>query len=305
MAVKIKSIKKIVGDTGLKCLVHGPAGAGKTVLSATTGEPTLIISAEAGLLSIKDAPTYIKGAAVESIQDVQELYEFVKDDVEEYLNGGDEPHFKWINLDSITEIAEQVLLYEKQQSKDPRKAYGSLFDHMIRLMKDFRDLPYYNVLFTCKQKAVEENGITKYVPLLPGAKLTQEISYLFDEVFALRVEKDEDGSIYRVLQTQRDAEYEAKDRSGVLADFEAPNMKKILKKIKGADNEEPEKPKAQKVEMEPEASKEAEVEAQTPVEEEGEPQKRRKPLNFDLETGDTPQDDVAPEDDETEAEVED
>ena len=46
MPIKIQSIRNIVQNKGIKILVHGLAGAGKTVLCCTTGEPTLLISAE-------------------------------------------------------------------------------------------------------------------------------------------------------------------------------------------------------------------------------------------------------------------
>lgn len=227
MAIKIKSLSNCVGNTGLKILVHGPAGAGKTVLCATTGAPTLIISAEAGLLSIRNAPKYIKAAEVQTLDDIQDLYEYL-------LENASEPDFEWVALDSISEIAEKVLAYEKTSNKDPRAAYGNLQEHMMKLLRDFRDLPGYNVIMTCKQQRVNDEslGFNMYMPMMPGAKLAQQIPYLFDEVFALRVEKDEEKVEYRVLQTVRDARYEAKDRSGILEPFEEPNLKKILAKIK-------------------------------------------------------------------------
>lgn len=230
MAVKITSIAKAVDEQGLKCLVYGRAGAGKTVLSCTTGEPTLLISAEAGLLSVKQAPKYIKVAKVESLSDLDELYDFLLDDVNE--NGPDDRMFTWVALDSITEIAEQILSYEKENANDPRKAYGELQDRMLKLMKKFRDLPHYDVLMTSKMQIGEnENQRKTYQPMMPGTKLSQQIPYLFDEVFCLRVEKDDDGDDYRILQTCPDVSYDGKDRSGKLDDFEEPNLKKIKAKI--------------------------------------------------------------------------
>lgn len=223
MAIKIQSLAEAIGDNGLKMLVHGPAGAGKTVMGATAGEPTLIISAEAGLLSIAGAPSYIKVVTVSSIQDLYDVYE--------YLNS--EHVCDWIVLDSVSEIAEVVLSYEKANNKDPRAAYGQLQEQMTTMLRKFRDLPLYNVLMTCKQQRVtdEYSGTTMYIPSLPGRALTQQISYMFDEVFALRVEKDDEGALYRVVQTSRDAQYEAKDRSGKLDLFEEPNLKKLKAKI--------------------------------------------------------------------------
>lgn len=246
MAIKIQSLSDAVADNGLKILVHGPAGAGKTVLGATAGVPTLIISAEAGLLSIKDAPSYIRATTVTSLQDIYDVYEYLAED-----------HVcDWVVLDSISEIAEVVLAYERTQTKDPRQAYGQLQDQMNALLRKFRDLPHYNVLMTCKQQRLSDDlaGTTMYMPAMPGAKLAQSIPYLFDEVFALRVEKDDEGKTYRVLQTNRDAQYEAKDRSGMLEMFERPSLKHIAQKIHGTPVvEEPAKKESKKKEK-PEAT---------------------------------------------------
>ena len=53
MAVKLTSTKQAAALHGLKLTVYGPAGSGKTTLCATTGAPTVILSAEAGLLSLR------------------------------------------------------------------------------------------------------------------------------------------------------------------------------------------------------------------------------------------------------------
>lgn len=226
MAVKIKSIKSMVHNQGIKLLVHGLAGAGKTVLCCTTGESTLLISAESGLLSVRNAPDYIKGAEVDTFEDLEDLYEFLVDD------SGPDQTFKWVALDSITEIAERVLAHEMSEAKDPRQAYQRLTDRVMEYMKQFRDLKGYHVVMSCKQSRIpQDQGPTIFAPMMPGQKLPQQIPYLFDEVFALRVEKDEDGEDYRILQTQRDTKYEAKDRSGVLELFEEPNLKNIAAKI--------------------------------------------------------------------------
>lgn len=242
MAIKITSVAEAVEDNGLKILVHGLAGAGKTVLCATTGANTIILSAEAGLLSIRNAPKNIKVMKIESIEDLDEAYEFFKDS-----------HVcDWIALDSITEIAEQILANEKKENKDPRAAYGMLTERMMEKMRQFRDLPKYNVIMTSKQSRQEDDGMVSFVPMMPGRQVGPQIPYLFDEVFALRVEQDEDGNDYRVLQTSRDAKYEAKDRSGALEMFEKPNLRKILEKIRAAGVDDDDDESGHEPEPEPE-----------------------------------------------------
>lgn len=226
MAIKLTSTKQSVCDNGIKILVHGPAGAGKTVLCGTTSARTVIISAEAGLLSLRDKD--IPVIEVKSIEDVHEAYRFV-------VESGEGQQFAWVCLDSISEIAEVCLAAEKKAAKDPRQAYGALAERMGELVRAFRDLPGRNVYFSCKQERTkdEQTGAMLYYPSLPGNTLKQGIGYFFDEVFALRLERDPEGKAYRVLQTARDFNYEAKDRSGALDIFEPPDLAHIQAKITG------------------------------------------------------------------------
>ena len=53
---KIKTPDKMVDQQGAKLLIYGQAGAGKTYSTQSMPGKVLVISAEAGLLSIKDAP---------------------------------------------------------------------------------------------------------------------------------------------------------------------------------------------------------------------------------------------------------
>jgi hypothetical protein len=224
MAIQLTSTRQSAQLTGLKFLVHGPAGAGKTSLCGTTGEPTIIISAESGLLSLRhlDIPVI----EVKSLDQMYEAYDYV-------ANTEAGQKFKWVCLDSISEIAEVVLNHEKKVAKDPRQAYGALAEKMTDLVRAFRDLPGRNVMFSCKQERTkdEQTGAMLYYPSMPGNMLKQGVGYFFDFVFALRVEKDSEGKPTRWLQTQRDFSYEAKDRSGSLDPFEAPDLAAISAKV--------------------------------------------------------------------------
>lgn len=213
-----------VGTARLKCLVYGEAGAGKTRLCATVPDTSraLILSAEAGLLSLRDYQ--IDYVSIRSLADLKDAYA--------HLRGNTD--YDWVMLDSISEIAETCLAEEKAASKDPRKAYGEMADRMFRLLRSFRDLDAH-VYMSAKRSRVEDNGRQMYGPSLPGRQLEQGISYLFDEVFALHVSKDEDGKIVRTLQCHGDESFVAKDRSGALETYEAPSLKIIQNKILGDD----------------------------------------------------------------------
>lgn len=240
MAIKLTSTREAAALHGMKITVYGQAGSGKTTLSSTTGAPTVIISAESGLLSLRhlDIPVI----EVKTIDDVIDAYQFIN-------SSHEAKHFEWVCLDSISEIAEVVLAAEKKATRDPRQAYGALQERMYELIRAFRDLPERNVYFSAKMAAekvdivetrttgalttnvVVGNKVT-YAPSLPGTKLGQALPYFTDMIFAMRVEKDAEGNPSRWLQTQPDDSYIAKDRSGCLLPFEYPDLAAIAAKVR-------------------------------------------------------------------------
>ena len=118
---------------------------------------------------------------------------------------------------------------------DPRQAYGAMQEQMTDLIRAFRDLPGRHVYMTAKlDKATDEQGRILYAPSMPGNKTGQQLPYFFDEVFALRVEKDAEGQPVRAIMTQSDGLWLAKDRSGKLDAWEAPDLGAIIAKIGGA-----------------------------------------------------------------------
>ena len=220
MAVSVKRTRDL-SRNGVKLLVYGAAGAGKTSLITTLPNP-IVLSAEGGLLSIQDADLpYIE---IATIDDLRQAYS--------YIVSEEGAVFESVALDSISEIAEVVLNAEKKIAKDPRQAYGAMQEQMGDLIRAFRDLPGKHVYMSAKlEKSQDEMGRILYAPAMPGNKVGQSLPYFFDEVLALRVEKDAEGSTQRALMCDTDGLWQAKDRSGKLAAWEAPDLGAIIEKI--------------------------------------------------------------------------
>ena len=231
MALKFITTDQAATDHGVKILVYSKAGIGKTMLCATAPTP-FIFSAEAGLLSLRKHK--IPGLLIENMDDLMEGYQWVTESDEA-------KQFETICLDSLSEIAEVVLSNAKATAKDPRQAYGELIEKMSTTIRSFRDLKGKHVYFSAKQELMKDDvtGITTYGPSMPGAKLGQNLSYFFDEVFNLSIGMTEDKKPYRYLLTQPTIQYEAKDRSGALDPVEEPDITKIIEKILGDKNAEP------------------------------------------------------------------
>jgi AAA domain len=223
MAIKLKMTND-TAKTFVKILVYGQAGAGKTTLISSLPDP-VILSAEGGLLSISDYK--IPFLEISSMAELKDAYS--------WLASSDEAKgFQSVAIDSISEIAEVVLSHEKKQAKDPRQAYGALQEQMGDIIRGFRDLPDRHVYMSAKvEKTQDEMGRILYGPSMPGNKLGQMLPYYFDEVLALRVEKDDEGIPQRALMTDADGLWQAKDRSGRLDPWESPDLGVIIHKILG------------------------------------------------------------------------
>lgn len=222
MAIQLHSTKE-AHRNGLKIIVFGASGAGKTSLIKTLPNP-VILSAEAGLLSINDSEIpYIE---IRNVADLMEAYQWA-------ATSAEAQQFESVALDSISEVAEVVLANEKRKNKDARAAYGELQQTMMDVLRSFRDLNGKHVYMSAKmEKAQDEQGRILYSPSMPGSKLGQQIPYLVDECYALRTEKDQDGVVQRALMTQSDGLWSVKSRAKLDA-WEAPDLGAIIRKVGG------------------------------------------------------------------------
>jgi phage nucleotide-binding protein len=223
MAINLRSTGGLSAN-GVKMLVYGNAGSGKTSLIPTLPNP-VVLSAEGGLLSIQGAD--VPFIEINSMATLMEAYT--------WLTESDEAkQFESVALDSISEIGEVVLAEELKKNKDGRAAYGELNTVMASMIRAFRDLPNKHVYFTAKcDKSQDETGRMLYAPSMPGKSLSMQIPYFFDLLLALRVEKDQEGNAQRALMCDSDGIWQAKDRSGKLDTWEAPDLGAIITKIGG------------------------------------------------------------------------
>lgn len=223
MALQFSTTDKESVNHGIKVLVYGRAGMGKTTLCGTAPAP-IIISAEAGLLSLrkKSIPVIV----INSMQDMWEAYTWV-------ATNAKKQGLMTVCLDSISEIVEKVLENEKKKTKDPRAAYGEMATEAIKLVKAFRDLSGFHVVVTAKETTIVDpiTNVSRAAPTAPGQQVGPALPYLFDEVFHAATGVDSSGKTYHYLRTKASFSAEAKDRSGVLDEIEFPDLSHIFGKI--------------------------------------------------------------------------
>jgi phage nucleotide-binding protein len=215
---------QLVDKQGAKILVYGESGAGKTYTCSTAPGKVLIISMEAGLLSIRDKEN-VDAIEIKSYEELNQIYGELK---------SGEHNYDTVCLDSVSEMSEILLNHELSINKDARKAYGNVQIACTNVMRMFRDLPMH-VIFVCKMSKENNDGVWFFQPKMIGTKLGQSIPYFFDEVLALRVieQTDSEGQTIhtRWLQTAIGDGYVCKDRSGKLEDLEQPDLTTVIGKL--------------------------------------------------------------------------
>lgn len=243
---------------GVKALILGPYGIGKTSLLRTLDAPsTLFVDGEAGDLAVQDVP--VDTIRPQTWPECRNLAAFI---------GGPNPalpdtapysqaHFdaaaaefgapdlmakyETIFVDSITKLsriclhwaAQQPDAYNAQGKHDLRGAYGLLGREMLGWVTQLQHVRSKNVVFTCAmEQAKDDFGRLVWEPHLEGAKTGRELPGIVDEVISYSLIDFGDGAPVRAFVTNKDNDYglPAKDRSGRLDPVEPPDLGALIAK---------------------------------------------------------------------------
>jgi hypothetical protein len=221
-----------LGKTSLLRTVLGQEyDGGKWIQAHETGEKVCVLSAESGLLAVRDLVKagLVEGYEIGSLQDFKEAYTMLSTIPEM------KERYRWVFIDSLSEISQRcdsVMRDKYPDSAKTFKRWDDYADTMTRTIKNFRDLTDYNVVFTCLETIEKDDANRRFAaPDVVGRGLKEKLPSFFDEVFYMRLVQDDQGGEHRVLYTQPVNEYPAKDRSGKLATIEKPNLLAIKNKI--------------------------------------------------------------------------
>lgn len=204
MAFATLSTADIQANAPTKVLLVSHHGFGKTWQCRNYQKrfgKGLILSGEAGLKSIEDVDIdYLPFSSWDGKHD-PEAGIFSFRGIVKMLHTDDfrDAGYKWIAIDSLTELSERLLEHLEREHKDAGNGFAMWGDYnrlMMGSLKWIRDLPMH-VYVTCLAKEEKDaNDVTHYWPLVKGSGVSKHVPAIFDHVLCgvRSTERDDTGT---------------------------------------------------------------------------------------------------------------
>ena len=255
----ITADERMAQDKGVKALVVGPAGVGKTTLLRTLDtRSTLFVDLEAGDLAVRDLD--VDTFQPRTWEECRDLCVYLAgpnpalpatscysqahyDEVVASMGGADAlKKYATYFVDSITVAGRLCFRWCEQQpdsvndrgKKNLLGTYGLMGREMIAWLTHLQHARGKNVFFVgILENLRDEFNITSWELQIDGSKTGKELPGIVDEIVTLQFVDFGDGQQVRALIcTQPNPwKYPAKDRSGRLDQIEEPHLGKLLAKI--------------------------------------------------------------------------
>jgi len=258
----IKADERLAERRGIKILVLGKAGIGKTWQVRTLpAELTLVFEFEGGELPLADWPgdlfrtrqwsefcdvvvllTGPNPALPASARFSTAHYEHVRANCEapEAFE-----HYRYVVIDSVTALSRVCFtdcksqpgaVSERSGRPDLRAAYGLLGQELLAALNQLQHARHLHVVMTAiLDERLDEFNRRLFVPQIEGSKTALELPGIVDEVVTLAELKADDGTSYRgfITHTVNPFGFPAKDRSGRLDAVEPPHLGRLIQKCLG------------------------------------------------------------------------
>lgn len=224
---QLRPASSFAHNYGAKCVAYGPPGTGKTPIVQTAPRPVLCV-VEPGMLSMRRA-TNVPAWEAHTVPKIKEFFDWLK-------KSNEAKNFDTVCVDSISQMAEVILEDKLKRIAHGMKAYGEMAREVMDILSDLFYMPQKHMYLIAKQGIEEVGAGKRYRPFFPGQDLNTRVPHLFDII--MRCERvrlpETNGAEVVAFRTKESPDAMARDRSGLLNEFEPPNLAAIFAKVMAA-----------------------------------------------------------------------
>lgn len=226
-ARSLRPAKEFAQKFGVKALIYGPPGSGKTPIINSAPRP-LLLACEPGLLSMRNSMVPTFQAFTSDL--IDEFFKWFSSDTTEVKN------FDTIAVDSTSQMAEIYLnaaLTGKSKAGNKMHglaAYGDMATRTIEHLEKLFFMPNKHVYLIAKENVANENGATYKKPQYPGNMLNDSIPYKYDCVLRLAIHNIPGAGQHKAFRCIGSIDEMARNRTGDLMEFEPPDFGALVAK---------------------------------------------------------------------------
>lgn len=223
---------KLAMRYGVKMLCYGAPGSGKTPLVNTAPRPVLLVT-EPGMLSMRtsNVPCWV----ADTPSRIGEFFDWVRGSAEV-------KNFDTICVDSVSQMAETILAQMMDKFRDGRKAYGEMSSACMEHLDLLFFMQQKHVYLIAKESVIETvNPVATTTGIqiqttqsksyfFPGKDLHTKVGHRYDLIAHAERAMIPGHGEQRVLRTKPTDSIIARDRSGLLDEFEPHNLAALFTK---------------------------------------------------------------------------
>jgi hypothetical protein len=220
--MKMTSAAEMKSREGTTWLIYGTFGVGKTPFASAFPDPW-IWDCEAGSSSVLvEMPITV----IESWTDVMTVTQALQTSKDHQVKLQNHAFIcKTVIIDTVGEMS-RIIVNSAKGSKETATLpdWGMMVERVrntTRHLRNMRSLGF-NIVFICHEQYLKQNEseIVMGLPDLPGKELPIDLPKLCDFVVRMRVRRNAQGKLERIINTAPDGQFVARDRSGKLAETE-------------------------------------------------------------------------------------